>query len=305
MTEQLSAKFSSFRTAVEALLELEPHLPALKKAIPVMLEKDHPERAEALRYYQESSPVFIRAIRSTYLIASRSGNVFHELLQSYDFEPGLRKRLEQASKSYTRGNLVAPKPKEVAAVYEKAVSTYRLHLAWYQEALSSGVGKVPLKIGSFQIVNTGGFGLDRLDGVRSVLEQAEQRLSKKGLHKVCYGEVYLSNDVLHPNTIAFYVPKKDQLFFRGDLKYAVEGQVKTVIHELAHRLHRKFLRHRNHEIETLYHWVGKGSREGGPPFITSYAKTSPAENFAEMVAYWCFDALPSSQENLLLPLVVP
>jgi hypothetical protein len=35
-------------------------------------------------------------------------------------------------------------------------------------------------------------------------------------------------------------------------------------------------------------------------FVTSYARTSPSENFAEMVAAWCSDELPDDQQDLLL-----
>lgn len=303
--ERLREKLHRFKEAVSALAALEVDLPHLKRSIPTMLEKGHPERDAAVQYYKSAAPVFVRALRTTYAKVSGSGNVFYEILQTYTLPPDLRKKVEQASKFYTRYKYSDPAPKQEAKVYEQVLQQYRMHLMWYETAIEQGDPMVPAKVGSFSLVNIGGFGHQRVQDVSEVLLEAERRLSLKGLSKVCYGEAFLSNDLLKPNVIAFYLPARDEMFLRGDLRHSAEEQVKTVIHELAHRLHDRFLKHRDFDVTTLYHWVAQGARKGESPFITPYAKTNPSENFAEMVSAWCFDLLPSSQESRLLSLVAP
>ena len=52
----------------------------------------------------------------------------------------------------------------------------------------------------------------------------------------------------------------------------------------------------------LEHWIrhkGYKLKETPSDFVTSYAKTDPAENFAEMFAYYCDDKLPEEQVEML------
>lgn len=299
----LPKKLGLLKEAVEALAQLEPELPKLKRATSLMLEKGHPDQPAALAYYKAASKVFGQALRHTYQAAAQAGNLFYEVLQVYDLDPSLRKSVEFASKYYAKLRVYNPNPKEEATVYEKSLALYRQHEKWAEEALRTGKPKTSEVVGSFRLVNTGGFSESRMKDARGVVERAEVILRARGLGRICYGDILITNDLLEPNVLAFYLIGSDEMYIRGDLRDHLDEVLKTLLHELAHRLHHKFLKHRNSEVQVLYHRVGKEAREGKDPYVTWYAKTNERENFAEMVSYWCLDKLCPRHTELLLPLL--
>jgi hypothetical protein len=92
-----------------------------------------------------------------------------------------------------------------------------------------------------------------------VVEKAEKALTAHGLGKVCYGDVLISKTVNRTKNIAaFYIVNSDEMFVRANTPEDWDT-VKTVCHELAHRLEYKFLSSKTHEIASLYRQINTHS----------------------------------------------
>jgi hypothetical protein len=80
--------------------------------------------------------------------------------------------------------------------------------------------------------------------------------------KVCYGDIFITNTVgRNSRVLAFYVANKDEMFIRANLKGVKGNALHTVLHELGHRLHYKFMSGKQREINSLYSVLDRKSGE--------------------------------------------
>lgn len=299
-------------------------------------------------------------------------DLFLGLLQEYVLPPAIRKKVEAAAKFYAKGKALDAKKEVAGETYKKMLAAYQEHFLLAKTALTQGTHRSEPEAqsnwtaGPFRLINTGGFDDKAMTTVQEVVEKAVQLLNGKGLGKVCYGDIHISNTVGRSSSVlAFYMLGKDEMFVRGNLKGKQMHALSTVIHELAHRLQFKFLSGKKGEIDKLYSTLsfGGGDRarvkevlenpslkpqpgdtitsgrttyvvesvvydtvhlsdpkdgrkakipllgyleeKGLEPeivdegFVTRYAKTSPEENFADMVQFYCRGKLgPKLTEKL-------
>lgn len=251
--------------------------------------------------------------------------------------------------------------------YRTCIDTARSVLQKNEKHKDEGA-TTTVKEGSFTLINTGGFPDKVMAECTKVVARAEKLLRQKGLGKVCYGDVHVTNTV-HQSTrvLAFYRHSDDSFYIRANLKGKLGPALQSVIHELGHRLQFRFLRSSKAAIDALYRRLGdkqsgnlrdllmdrsRWPKEGdtqiykgetflfdkidvsgtslvalfripgesyslrvplsgyisekdpaavaaSQTYVTNYASTEPNENFAEMVAFYCEDKLPSEQVALL------
>jgi hypothetical protein len=306
------------------------------------------------------------------------GRLFLALLQQYEMSPALRRKVEVAAKFWSKTKALDPKRGTEEATFHKLTQVYLEQFNLAKDVVSKGVERSTMApemvknwtAGPFRLVNTGGFDDKTMENCAQVVEKAVQLLKSKGLGKVCYGDMLVSNTIgRNSRVLAFYLPDKDEMFIRANLKGVVQDAVHTVIHELGHRLHRKFLGNKDREINSLYHTLAsrshgdqrakidtirkdpnllpkpgdkistgrgknyevaavaydkvhlrsldtpgvtakvdllgymeiKGLKVETPTngFVTEYAGKSAAENFAEMVTFYCLGRLNPEHTQML------
>jgi len=185
------------------------------------------------------------------------GDVAHDLflsiLQQYTLPKDIRRKVEAQAKIWTRKTALKVKGR-YSEVYQTISNLVTAAYDVAKEALASGTpisgSEAETTVGSFKLVNTGGFSPQIMEGVAKALEKAEHLLRAKGFGKVCYGEVYITKTI-KGTALAFYVTAQDALFVRANFRNPVD-LVYNLIHELAHRLDYKFLTGKKQEIRSLY-----------------------------------------------------
>lgn len=199
-------------------------------------------------------------LKALFDLARRKGAsvVFLEILREYEMGPADRKTIERAAKLFSKSRVVV-KP-------EKALATYAETLYQYGQLIDTARGVLQKnekhtdegsttteKVGSFTLVNTGGFPEKVMAECAKVVARSEKLLRQKGLGKVCYGDVHVTNTV-HKSTrvLAFYMLGSDTLYVRANLKGKQGPAVQSVIHELGHRLQFRFLQSKKREINAVY-----------------------------------------------------
>ncbi len=223
------------------------------------------------REYAVHKSTFASAVKYSYPRFQRSGYaLFFSLLQQYDLPPKIRKGVEAAAKYYSKSRInVNPKPWEVLDLFEKYMSLYREQFELATMALTQSKHRVEgeegssaklIKAGPFTIVNTGGFDEKVVQTVSEVVEKAASLLQRKGLGKVCYGDILITNTLLKSTVLAFYMSDKDELFVRANLRKG-HDVVRLVIHELGHRLHHKFLKSKDRDLQMLYYNLGRSEQD--------------------------------------------
>jgi hypothetical protein len=199
-------------------------------------------------------------------------NIFLGLLQQYDLPPQLRKKVEACSRFYEKTRFAKPKTFEDSLqAFKKVLNLYREHLAIAKDAFSQSAirgedAPSVLRAGPFRVVNTGGFDDSTMDTCVKVIEKAVQLLAKKGLGKVCYGDALISNTLAKPRVLAFYLVGSDEFFVRANLKGKEGGALKTILHELAHRLYYMFLQSKHREISRIYAVLKYGQSHSSTSF---------------------------------------
>jgi hypothetical protein len=199
------------------------------------------------------------------LVHGPGSRLFLAIIQTYTLPPALRKKIEIASRAYMKSMRPRFKVKsfgperylEYITVYEKVMAVWWDHLAAAKEAIAKGKehsaegeGATKLNVGPFVVVNTGGFSDAHMAGVVEVVKKATTFIQHAGLGEVCYGDIQVTNTV-HKGTVwAFYMPSKDELFVRANLKSSIDV-VHNVIHELGHRYDHKFLKDKS-ALDRLY-----------------------------------------------------
>jgi len=186
--------------------------------------------------------------------------LFLAILQQYELPPALRKKVEVAARfwakeSQNRINNV----EDGIKAYKKLMVTYETQLTLAKTALSQGKlrgseeeGAAALNAGPFKLVNTGHFDQETMETCAAVVKEAVDRLQSKGLSKVCYGEVLVSNRLAKASVLAFYLISKDEMFIRTDLKREMPAAIKTVLHELGHRYYYQFAKSKHADIHNIY-----------------------------------------------------
>lgn len=203
-------------------------------------------------------------------IAIHARKLFWAILQQYVLPRNLQKSVEAANKFYSKNRINRFKPKSMAGSYDaakeyleaylKIIGELHKHVMNAEAAIAKGqlhsdptvAVKTKIRIGSFDVVNTGGFDDDKMKQAAEVVSKAEKAMTAHGLGKVCYGDVLVSKAIQAKKTVAaFYLPSSDEMFIRADVPSDWDT-VRIVCHELAHRLEHKFLASKKAEIAELY-----------------------------------------------------
>jgi hypothetical protein len=200
--------------------------------------------------------------------------LFLAILQQFALPPNLQKKTQEAARywSKTRFPMKRREPwmpgyGEVVTTYLDMLSDLREHVAVAQQAVDQATPhalaeETKLKAGPFTLINTGNFPPEVMNNVAAAVEKAATAMSAAGLGKVCYGEILVSQRITsNSRTLAFYLIDKDEMFVRADAK-ASGDVIETICHELAHRLHTKFLSSKAKDIQALYQAIAK-SESGG------------------------------------------
>jgi hypothetical protein len=196
----------------------------------------------------------------------KAHRIFWGILQQYRISAAAdRKLIEQASKEFAKDRIQKPKPEVALEALRKKLDLYRSYLEAADRIIKKGerhsdeAAGTLNTAGCFTLVNAGGFSPQQMADVVKVVEKASSLLKAKGFGKVCYGNIQVTNTVGRSSTVlAFYVIQTDELFVRGNLKGKQGPAVSTVIHELGHRLHRKFLMSKDDQIKSMYQALLKG-----------------------------------------------
>lgn len=235
-------------------------------------------------------------------------SLFLALLQNYDLKGGLRRTIEEGARAFAKTRTVRPRdPLKAKALYDKKLAEFR---EWY-EAAKKAVQTKPrseiethLQAGPFRLVNTGGFDDQTMEQVQKVVEQAASKLQQKGLGKVCYGDILVSNSVGRSSRVlAFYHIPSDEMFVRANLKGSQRLAMETVIHELGHRLHFKFLKGKDIQIQRIYAKLMGDSREMAQEIVADRSKwPQPGEVFQERRKTYVVDGVEYGRGGLVVKL---
>ena len=316
--------------------------------------------------------VYVPGVFEVLQKVGKAYRLFWGILQQYKIESAKdRKVIEKASREFAKTKLQKPKQEKALAFLKDKIEEYEEYAVTAERILKKGIlhleeGSDTVEAaGCFQLVNAGGVAPQQMEEGSMVVEEGSNLIRAKGFGKVCYGTVQVTNTVSNKsNEIAFYAISTDELFVRGNLRGKQGVAVDTVIHELGHRLHLKFLKNKDAEIKSLYNALLRGEEEafrglvsdktkwpkpgetyqegqktyvaekvglnrnndyivkvhleGAPEvtgslslaawlqnkglkpqtFVTPYAKTNYAENFAEMFEHYVLGTLPDGQVQM-------
>lgn len=182
--------------------------------------------------------------------------LFLEILRQYKMAPKDRKVMETAAKTFAKGSVRVQRSKAIET-YVKMLKAYTLFLEVAQRVVAKGTlhtdSDTTLTAGPFTLINTGGFDAKQMEVAQKVVIQAAKALQSKGLGKVCYGDIQITNSIDNSTrTLAFYLIGKDEMYVRANLKGKQGPAVTSVIHELGHRLHYKYLKSKDAELKEIY-----------------------------------------------------
>jgi len=185
---------------------------------------------------------------------------------------------------------------ETAKKYLSVLKDLRKQLADCQEAARQRVDLQSESVGKFELYDSLGLSDAQKKPVITTLKAAAKALAKIGLKEFCYGKVTIvdSSKLVH-GTAAFYSRNTDEVFLSPDLK---GSDVRVLCHEIAHRVHTK-LRLKS-RTQILYQQV-----KNLGVWVTSYAKTSPEENFCEMVSFAAMGKLSDEESKNQLQAITP
>lgn len=209
------------------------------------------------------------------------------VLREYKLPEEERKILEAVASDLQRLSLRQPRKTVDPVAYRKKIvdvlATYNEALAISKRMLESGAGsgggdavceKNECHVGGcFRVVNTGGFDAKTMKLATDLVAKAADLVNAAGFPQVCYGDAYVTQRISRSNVLAFYVGDDDRMYVRakpakGEGALAVE----TIVHELGHRLHQKFLskkkagwlsdeRDAERVMLTIYHdWIRRYER---------------------------------------------
>lgn len=214
------------------------------------LEEREPEISEAEKS-PKSRPWAVTQswsiVKAVFMTVKRNeiDEAFRSLLQSYDMGTRDRKIVERAAMTLSRRSKKRATVDKAVADFRRVLHEYREYAGALERVIASGkLHTGGPGSGEFTLINTGGFSSAVMDGVVQRVAEASQLLGAKGLDRILYGDINVTNTIYRSARVyAFYVRTDDTLFVRANIPKAThEDGVNAVIHELAHRLHFKFLR---------------------------------------------------------------
>jgi len=196
--------------------------------------------------------------------------LFQAIIQTYELPSKLRVKIEAASRFYTKTRRPSL-PRESADLvegYQKLKEMKVGFLLAAKEAIRSGKahqeGGTQRKVGKFTLINTGGFSDEVMDNIADLTAKAGQALQRKGLGKVCYGDISITKTLTQASTVAFYMLAKDELFVRANVPKG-QDTLQTILHELGHRMEEKFLKGKSEDIKRMYAVIGNLPKTPKPP----------------------------------------
>jgi hypothetical protein len=220
------------------------------------------------------------------------------VLELIKFQPANIQDLFKASKFYAKPFKWSPDGtwETLAKKYLTVLKDLRGQLKACQKA-ASGIGTQeakPTVVGKFELFST--VGEEALAKAETVLKQATSAMTRIGLGKYCYGKVVVvPTSKLTSRSSAFYVKNTDEIFLSPDVRGGED--IMALCHEVAHRVHETL--HLKTHAAILY-----ADTRNQDAWVTAYAKTSPEENFCEMVAFAALGRL-SAESKVLLEKNVP
>jgi hypothetical protein len=188
-------------------------------------------------------------------------SLFRNILKNYLLAPTERRLIEKASKYFTRSSIRRVRWEKAIEQFKKVKAEYQAFYDAAKRAIARGkpleeeaVGH--LQVGPMRLMNTGGFDPRSMKTVEKALKTAIAALKKKGLGKVCYGEVNLVRTIQRSSSVlAFYTSNSDELFVRGNVKN-VSRLAGDIVHELGHRLEHRFVN--RSDVKSLYRTIKRG-----------------------------------------------
>lgn len=223
----------------------------------------------SLSYNDVMGPAYKAYLHVRDLPLAEAGHaLFLSILQSYTLPPRLLKQVEMASRAYLKSRapgLPARGPAKYLAainVYERTLADARKHVEVARAAIAQGKehgtegeGATKVQVGPFTLLNTGGFSPQVMQEVKELIQKASEYARHAGLAQVLYGDVNITNTILsNPRILAFYLPAKDEMFVRANVKATAE-MTRTTLHELGHRYESKFLQGGKRALNALYQHV--------------------------------------------------
>lgn len=292
----------NFEVAVNALGDLEKDIPWMLEAEDAWREvqgkngvhnrydflrefnTSDPKNQKILDYLKHRDDFATKVKISSYIFQRVQADLlFLGILQQYDLSPRTRKAIEAAAKYHAKSRK-RPKEDDALQSYIKMMAELRGHLAAAKDAVNQGRHRSepvtgpeagPLKAGPFTLVNTGGFDDKTMGEVKSVVEKSAQLLQAKGLHRVLYGDILVSRTIARQNILAFYLVGKDEMFVRANLRGKQHDAIRTICHELGHRLQFMFLKSKEHEIKSIYRTLSGKAMTGKRERLEQALKEHP------------------------------
>jgi hypothetical protein len=267
--EELFRKLADAKAEIDALQLLMPEVLEGEQ----LIEENYryrwsppPDKKDAIKKLEDAEFKMSLGQRTVLRHLGEVGrSIFLAILQKYSLPAGVRKKVEAQAKAWGRSRPIKFKGRasEVQLGIKSLVdSAYEVA----KEALATGKptegSEAEVAVGSFKLVNTGGFSAEVMAGVTEALEKGEKLLRSKGFGKTCYGEVYVTR-TLSGTALAFYVLAQDALFVRANFRKPMD-LVYNIVHELAHRLDHKFLKSKEPEKNRLYRDLSWKARSHKP-----------------------------------------
>ena len=240
---------SSGRSAGTTDEERKAYLASLEK-----IERYMREMRTELEYLDE------KGLTSTYHYANlhaRLVNGMHRdkalpivlaVLREFKLPDGERKTLETVAADMQRKSVRAPSRSSDPGAYRKKVANLieDYEVAFIHAERRFSAPQVCTKnechtAGCFRVVNAGGFDATTMKLASDLTAEAAKLVTTAGFPEVCYGDAYVTQKVSRENVLAFYMSEEDRMYVRAKPKKGeAAAAVETIVHELGHRLHRKF-----------------------------------------------------------------
>lgn len=192
--------------------------------------------------------------------------LFWAILQQLSLPPPLLKKVQAATKYWSKSDLKFPKAKEKwmprngekVLAYKKLLNEFHSQIDTAELALAKGKAHseegstTKRPAGPFTVINTGGFSDEIVEKAIKSVEVSAKMMQGIGLSKVCYGDVLISNTLTSRTSVAaFYVINSDEMFVRANVS-PDHDTVRFICHELAHRWEHKFGSGKRNAIVQLY-----------------------------------------------------
>jgi hypothetical protein len=171
-------------------------------------------------------------------------DLFPNMLRDYEMSAEDRKVIERAARSTARRNLRV-KPTEANDVYLREVAGFAEFGRVAAKVIGSGnvrLARTCPVVGGFRLVNAGGFNTKVLSVAMQVVQEASDKLKDAGFESLIYGDVNVVGSITAGKSLlAHYDTGTDEVYIRANLRGRTGPAVRTVLHELAHRLEFKFM----------------------------------------------------------------